>query len=86
MRLIFDESKRRSNIAKHGLDFGRIEEEFFLTSVVVSTKAGRYMAIGDFEGRIIVAVVFAPLGTEAVSIISMRPASRKERRIYAQSA
>jgi len=86
MRLIFDESKRRSNIAKHGLDFGRIEEEFFLTSVVVSTKAGRYMAIGDFEGGIIVAVVFAPLGTEAVSIISMRPASRKERRIYAQSA
>lgn len=42
-------------------------------------KAGRFLAIGALNGEIIVAVVFRPLGSEAVSVISMRPASRKER-------
>jgi uncharacterized DUF497 family protein len=39
------------------------------------------MAIGEFNGQIIVAVVFKPLGSEAISVISMRPASTKERKL-----
>lgn len=38
------------------------------------------MAIGRLADGTI-AVVFATLGTEAVSVISMRPASRKERNL-----
>ena len=37
------------------------------------------MAIGEFNGELIIAVVFAPLGAEALSIISMRKAAKKER-------
>jgi uncharacterized protein len=39
------------------------------------------MAIGEFRGIAILAVVFAALGTEAISVISMRDASRKERKV-----
>ena len=45
---------------------------------VVRAKAGRHMAIGRLADGT-VAVVFAALGTEGVSVISMRPASAKER-------
>jgi uncharacterized DUF497 family protein len=38
------------------------------------------MAIGPFSG-VILSVIFGPLGTEAVSVISMRRASRKERKV-----
>jgi uncharacterized DUF497 family protein len=38
------------------------------------------MAIGRLAPEVI-AVVFVALGAEGVSVISMRPASRKERRI-----
>lgn len=52
--------------------------EFFETSTVFPVKRGRWMAVGDVEGRAL-AVVFLPLGREALSVISMRPASAKER-------
>jgi hypothetical protein len=43
----------------------------------------RFAAIGLLDGDL-VTLVFAPLGTEAVSAISLRKASRKERNRYAQ--
>jgi uncharacterized DUF497 family protein len=79
MIITFDPPKRFKNLAKHGLDFAALTEEFFASSVIIPAKAGRSMAIGEFNGQIIVAVVFKPLGTEALSVISMRPASTKER-------
>lgn len=81
MRLIYDETKRLTNLAKHGLDFADLDFDFFLSVKIVAGKADRFVAVGEFQGRIIVAVVFRPLGTEALSIISMRPASTKERRL-----
>ena len=36
--------------------------------------------MGKFKGVVIAAVVYRPLGAEAVSVISMRHASRKERK------
>lgn len=39
------------------------------------------MAIGEFR-QTILAVIFKPLGSEAISVISMRRASRKERSAY----
>jgi len=80
MMIVWDEPKRLSNLAKHGLDFRDLDEGFFLGSQVLPANGGRYMAIGRlWDGT--VAVVFAVLGSEGVSIISMRPASRRERSI-----
>ena len=80
MAIVWEEAKRRSNLAKHGLDFADLDENFFLSSMVVPAKDGRHMAIGRLADGVI-AVVFAVLGSEGVSVISMRPASRKERRL-----
>ena len=81
MRLIvWDEPKRLINLAKHGLDFADLDEWFFLGAVTVPAKDGRHLAIGRLADGTI-AVVFAVLGSEAVSVISMRPASRKERSV-----
>lgn len=79
MRITYDEPKRRTNIAKHGLDFAVLTVEFFEGALIYPARDGRALAIGDLEGQIVVAVVFRPMGSEALSVISMRPASRKER-------
>lgn len=77
--IVWDEPKRQTNLAKHGLDFADLDGGFFLSSLVVPAKDGRHKAIGRLSNGII-AVVFAVLGTEGISVISMRPASRSERR------
>lgn len=76
--IVWDEPKRQHNIVRHKLDFADLDEWFFLDAVTVPAKENRYMAIGRLDDGTI-AVVFATLGTEGVSVISMRPASRKER-------
>lgn len=76
--IVWDEPKRRANLAKHGLDFAELDEGFFLQAVVVPAKQGRHLAIGRLADGMI-AVVFMLLGTQGVSVVSMRPASRKER-------
>ncbi len=79
MRLVWDEAKRRSNLAKHGLDFADLPLEFFLTAKIEPSRMGRFLAIGLFRGEVVLAVVGRPLGAEALSIISMRRANGRER-------
>ncbi|MGO8738839.1 BrnT family toxin [Rhodoblastus sp.] len=79
MVIVWDEGKRAANIAKHGLDFADLTPEFFELSLIVAAKLNRYLAIGRTGKAYFAAVVFAPLGAEAISVISMRPASKKER-------
>lgn len=79
MMITWDEPKRLSNLDKHGLDFSDLTFDFFEGALVRAAKDGRYMAIGYLDGQLVIAVVFSPLGTEALSIISMRPANPKER-------
>ncbi|CAO3372938.1 BrnT family toxin [Azospirillum argentinense] len=79
MMIVYDPPKREANLLKHGLDFADLEDgAFFETAVVRPAKDGRFMAIGRLADGTI-SVVFALLGTEGISIISMRPASKKER-------
>lgn len=80
MKITYDNHKRQSNIAKHGYDFADLDGEFFMSSLVIPAKEDRFMAIGVLRNGVI-AVVFAHLGTEGISIISMRDASRKERNL-----
>lgn len=80
LTITWDEPKRLQNVLKHRLDFADLREEFFLEAVLLATRDGRYMALGHFSNDVI-AVVFVHLGTQGLSVISMRPASRKERRL-----
>ena len=69
-----------ANIANHEMDFADLDETFFESSVIAPVKFDRLTAVGRHHNGIIL-VVFVKLGTEAFSVISMRPASRKERRL-----
>jgi uncharacterized DUF497 family protein len=80
MKIVWDEPKRLANIASHGMDFADLDETFFEGSVIVPAKLGRRIAVGRHHSEIIL-VVFVALGTEGLSVVSMRPASRKERRL-----
>ncbi len=83
MQISFDESKRLQNLSKHGLDFADLDVDYFVRAIVVPTKLGRFMAIGVLS-RDVIATVFAKLGSQGLSIVSMRRASRKERIAYEQ--
>lgn len=78
MKITWDEPKRLSNLDKHGLDFADLDIGFFLGAAILPARHGRYQAIGTLNGRAVLAV-FAPLGTEAVSVVSLRAANRRER-------
>jgi uncharacterized DUF497 family protein len=78
MRIVWDEPKRIANRDKLGFDFADLTEDFFAESLVTTAARGRFKAIGRFEDGTI-AVVFFALGSEGLSVISMRPASRSER-------
>ena len=83
MKILWDEPKRLANIKKHGLDFADLNETFFDDALVLPSYNKRWRGIGkDIRG--VIAVVFVTLGKEAVSVISMRPANRYERELYAQ--
>ena len=79
MILTWDEPKRLANIDKHGLDFAELTEAFFLNAFVIAAREPRFKAIGRMGDDTGLVVVFAPLGTQALSIVSMRRASKHER-------
>ena len=85
MRIVWDEPKRRSNLATHGFDLADAELLDWDTMVIVpghpARDGRRFRAIGLLDSDL-VTVVFSRLGTEAVSVISMRPASNAERKLY----
>jgi uncharacterized DUF497 family protein len=85
MKIVWDEPKRLANLDKHGLDFADLDETFFDNALVIPShrKSERWIAIG-VSIRGVVVVVFARLGREGVSIVSMRPASLRERKLYAE--
>ncbi|PZM11896.1 BrnT family toxin [Rhizobium tubonense] len=84
MKITWDEPKRIKNLDKHDLDFADLDIEFFFDALIIEAKQRRLKAVGVFSDDV-VAVIFATLGVESISLISLRPASRKERNLYAQS-
>jgi uncharacterized DUF497 family protein len=86
MRIVWDEPKRRTNLTTHGLDLADAEFFHWQTAMVVRGHSGaggrqRFRAIGRLRNEL-VTLVFSPLGTEGVSVISLRRASRSERKLY----
>jgi uncharacterized protein len=85
--IVWDEPKRVSNLAKHGLDFASLEAGFdFVRAIVLPAKTAksgrpRVRIIGEMDGEL-VALVASPLGAEALAIVSLRPASKRERILH----
>lgn len=82
--ITWDEPKRQSNIAKHGLDFADLTLEFFMTAITVEAHNGRFAAIGTLNDGT-VTTIYYELGREALAIISLRSASKKERALHDQN-
>jgi uncharacterized DUF497 family protein len=93
MRIEWDQTKDKINQTKHGIDFEtarRIFDDPWCVTFVERVADGeeRWHAIGSIE-RIIVLVVAhtyrEECSDEIVRIISARPATRRERKLYAQA-
>jgi uncharacterized DUF497 family protein len=88
-RFEWDENKNRQNISKHGLDFADAEQMFagiFLFRPDTRKEYGehRSIGIGTIRGRTAV-VVFTERGEGLIRIISLRKATRSERKQYEEA-
>ena len=89
MRIEFDPAKNRRNIELRGLSF-ELVAEFEWESAIVGIDdrrnygETRYWVLGEVGGRLFKAVV--TLRADRMRVISLRRASRKERRAYAAKA
>ena len=86
VKLIWDETKRRSNLAKHGLDCGDagevLESRFRLDIAVVRGGESRMQSVSYAPGFLAVLTVVHTEREGATRVISFRPASSKEREVY----
>jgi len=78
MKIIWDEPKRQANLVKHHMDFADVVFFGWETALIAKNHSNRMKAVGYFEDGTAV-VIYAELGTEAISIISFRRANAKER-------
>ena len=84
----YDDLKRQMNLDAHGFDFAEFAERFDAThAVFVETKPSRtgiqrFRVIGRWSDGRIVTAILSPLGSEAWSLVSLRTASKLERRTY----
>ena len=84
----WDEVKRESNLAKHGLDFADASSVYDLPMFVVPDDREdydeiRYQGIRLLNGNF-VTLVFTESDDTTIRLISMRKATPQERRIYAR--
>ncbi len=82
----WDDDKNRKNVEKHGIDFETAKRIF--DSPIVSRRDERkdyneirYVSIGIIDQVAIIVVVHTNR-QDRIRLISARPASRRERRIY----
>ena len=82
----WDEGNSSKNEHKHGITDREAEEIFFNKPLIVGRSLKgepelRYAALGKTYGSRLLAVVFT-LRSERIRVISARPMSRKERKLY----
>jgi uncharacterized protein len=85
MEYEWDEAKAAANRQKHGIAFERIEKFDWTTSLVVRDERfdygeKRWLAIGKLGNRVF-SLAFTLRGNR-MRLISLRPASQKERKLY----
>ena len=86
MAFEWDEKKNRRNIQKHGISFEQAQTVFAGEVITVEDDRfdygeTRFLSIGLLEGLAVIAVVHTDRNGK-LRIISARPATRKERRLY----
>ena len=83
----WDEGNSAKNEAKHGVTNRESEEIFFNKPLLIarSSKGGgkeiRYVALGKTYGSRLLTVVFS-VRAKRIRVISARPMSRNERKVY----
>ena len=85
MRLEWDETKRRANLRKHGIDFANAEEVFdAITITIEDTRFDygetRFITLGLLKGHVV--VVTHTEQPDLIRIISMRKATKYEEANY----
>ena len=85
MVVTWDEAKRRANLKKHGLDFADVERFDWETALVQEDRAmdygeTRWMAIGWIDQLVV--LFFVDISDENIRIISLRKATKAEKRRY----
>jgi uncharacterized DUF497 family protein len=86
VKIVWDEPKRQINLEKHGLDFADLagfDWQAALFQPARPSRSGRrrFKVLGSLGDRL-VSVIISPLGSEAISIVSLRPADPDERAHY----
>lgn len=86
MRLIWDEAKRASNLAKHGLDFANahwvLDSAYRLDVEVVRGGEWRWLSFSYVAEVLAVLTLVHTEREDAVRVISFRPASSEESEVY----
>lgn len=88
MLIVFDEAKRLSNLRKHGLDMDGFVDGFDFRTArrfeAYTSRTGRtrFALIGWLGGELVVVAIISPLGSEALSLVSLRTASLTERTLH----
>ena len=88
MKFEWDESKKQSNLIKHGFDFADAYRIFNLPMVFELDERedygeDRFIAIGLLDGRVVV-IVYTEPDDQTIRIISLRKALSYERKYYEQ--
>lgn len=84
----WDEAKRVANLRKHGVDFAVVEGFDWNQSIIFEDRRERYaeqrwVAFGPIGGTLY-ALVFTERADDITRLISLREATRKERKLYVQ--
>jgi hypothetical protein len=88
VKIIWDEPNVYPTSSSIAWNFADIEEGFDFDGAIVlpakpsRTDLVRSRFIGELHGALLVAIVRSSLGTEAISSVSLRPASQKERKFH----
>lgn len=82
----WDERKRRSNLAKHKIDFADMYSFNWVIATIVPDKEyeDRFIATSYIDSRVCVAVL-TELDSGRIHVISLRKATREEIRNYAET-
>ena len=87
MRFAWDDLKAIENLAKHGVSFGEATEVFYDPNALEVEDAehsfdeSRFVIIGYSTSRMLF-VVFAERRGDVIRIISARPPTSEERKLY----
>lgn len=87
MRFEWDDKKARANVEKHGVTFGEATDAFYDPNVLEGEDAEhsfydeRFFIIGYSTNQLLF-VVFAERVSDVIRIISARPPTLSERKLY----